>query len=242
MDEGWTRWVLEQYEFPFINLNNQDIKEGSFRGAVDVLLFPNVGPSIIREGEPDSPWAKQSWSPLPPEYSGGIAPEGEEEIKKWIQAGGTVVALDSSTSYFIELFGLPVSNVLDGLEEGYFSAPGTMLKLLVDPEHPVGFGMRAEEAAYFADSVAFQTRVPDPRFDRRVIARYPDDHADIPISGYIKQAELLERRAAVVEYRVGEGRVVLIGFRSQHRAQTVRTFKLLFNSLYLPGLQKVARE
>ena len=75
-----------------------------------------------------------------------------------------------------------------------------------------------------------------------MIARYPDDEADIPVSGYIKGADLLERRAAVVEYRVGEGRVVLIGFRPQHRAQTVRTFKLLFNSLYLPGLEKVTSE
>jgi len=242
MDEGWTRWILEQYDFPFVNLNNQDVKEGSFRGAVDVLLFPDVGASIITKGEPDSPWAMQSWAPLPPEYSGGIAPEGEEEIKKWVEAGGTVVAMDSSTNYFIELFGLPVSNVLDGIEEGQFSAPGTMVRMLVDVDHPVGFGMRPEEVAYFADSAAFQTRVPDPRFGRRVIARYPDDEADIPVSGYIKGAALLERRAAVVEYRVGEGRVVLIGFRPQHRAQTVRTFKLLFNSLYLPGLEKVTSE
>jgi len=240
MDEGWTRWVLEQYEFPFINLNNDDIKEGSFRGAVDVLLFPDVSSSIIGKGEPDSPWAKQFWAPLPAEYSGGIAPEGEDEIRKWVEAGGTVVAMDSSTAYFIELFGLPVSNVLEGIEEEVFSAPGTMLRMLVDVDNPVGFGMRPEEVAYFAGSAAFQTRVPDPRFERQVIARFPDHEADIAVSGYIKGAELLERRAAVVEYRVGEGRVVLIGFRPQHRAQTVRTFKLLFNSLYLPGLEKVS--
>ena len=242
MDEGWTRWVLEQYDFPYINLNNQDLKEGSFRGAADVLLFPDVSSSIITKGEPDSPWAKQFWAPLPPEYSGGIAPEGEEEIKKWVEAGGTVVAIDSSANYFIELFGLPVSNVLDGLDESQFSAPGTMVRLLVDVDHPVGFGMRPEEVAYLADSAAFQTRVPDPRFGRQVIARYPDDDTDIPVSGYIEGAELLERRAAVVEYRVGEGRIVLIGFRPQHRAQTVRTFKLLFNALYLPGLELVTSD
>ena len=164
MDEGWTRWILEQYDFPYINLNNQDIKEGSFRGAADVLLFPDVSSSIITKGEPDSPWAKQFWTPLPPEYSGGIAPEGEEEIKKWVEAGGTVVAMDSSANYFIELFGLPVSNVLDGLDDSQFSAPGTMVRLLVDIDHPIGFGMRSEETAYFADSAAFQTRVPDPPF------------------------------------------------------------------------------
>ena len=92
--------------------------------------------------------------------------------------------------------------------------------------------MRDDEAIYFADSPAFKTRVPDPRFDRHVVARYPDHVRDILLSGYLEGGEILERRAAVVEYRVGEGRVVLIGFRAQHRGQPLRTFKLLFNALY----------
>jgi hypothetical protein len=74
--------------------------------------------------------------------------------------------------------------------------------------------------------------VPDPRFERDVVARYPDDDKDILISGYLEGGDLLEKRAAVVDFRVGDGRVILIGFRAQHRAQPVRTFKLLFNTLY----------
>jgi hypothetical protein len=92
--------------------------------------------------------------------------------------------------------------------------------------------MLPEEIVYFADSPAFRTRVPDPRFERNVIARYPDDDKDILVSGYLEGGELLEKRAAMVEFSVGEGRVILIGFRAQHRAQPLRTFKLLFNTLY----------
>ncbi len=113
-----------------------------------------------------------------------------------------------------------------------------MLRLRVDNTHPIAYGMRETEAAYFASSPAFQTRVPDARFDRRVIATYPEHEDQILVSGYLKGAELLEKRAAVVELKVGQGRVVLIGFRAQHRAQPHRTFKLLFNSLYLPGLKE----
>jgi len=102
----------------------------------------------------------------------------------------------------------------------------------MDMESPLSFGMRPEEIVYFADSPAFRTRVPDPRFGRKVIARYPDNEKDILISGYLEGGEWLEKRAAVVEIEVGEGRVILIGFRAQHRAQPVRTFKLLFNTLY----------
>jgi glutamine amidotransferase-like uncharacterized protein len=115
-----------------------------------------------------------------------------------------------------------------------------MLRLLVDTEQPLAYGMRSVEAGYFSNSRAFSTRLPGSRFDRRVVATYPEHEEDILVSGFLKGAELLERRAAVVDFKVGEGRVVLIGFRAQHRAQPHRTFKLLFNALYLPKLEKVA--
>ncbi len=260
MDEGWTRWLLEHYEFPFVNLSNEELRSGEFAAKVDVLLFPDVSKSIIASGKPsgDGPRARR-FSPLPPEYAGGIddapkksqadaeqkkgkraakeAGEGSEKkggqrIKEWVEAGGTVVALDSSSEYFIDLFSLPVENALAKASRESFECPGCMLRIDVDTTHPLGFGLRAEEAAYFARSPAFQTRVPDARFGRHVVARYPDDERDILISGYLKGGELLEKRAAVVEVTVGEGRVVLIGFRAQHRAQPHRTFKLLFNALY----------
>jgi hypothetical protein len=251
MDEGWTRFVLEDYEFPLATISNEKIRSGEFTTEVDVLLFPDVSPSIIAEGKP----AKESryrrwWTPMPPEYSGGIdtLPEpddkakkkkdevkktkGGERIKKWVKAGGTVVALDSSSQYFIDLFKLPVSNTLDKASRDTFNCPGSSLRVLMNMESPLSFGMRPVEVVYFAGSPAFRTRVPDPRFERTVIARYPDDDKDILVSGYLEGGELLEKRAAVVEFSVGEGRVILIGFRAQHRAQPLRTFKLLFNTLY----------
>ncbi len=251
MDEGWTRFVLEQYEFPLTTISNEQIRSGEFIDDVDVLLFPAVSPSIISTGEPaKGTRSYRRWSPMPPKYAGGIdtTPEpdaaakkrkddgkpikGGERIKKWVEAGGTVVALDSSSQYFIDLFELPVNNVLAKIDGDDFNCPGSTLRVEMNMESPLSFGMQAEEAIYFGDSPAFQTRVPDPRFERTVVARYPDDDKDILLSGYLEGGNLLEKRAAVVEIEVGKGRVILIGFRAQHRAQPVRTFKLLFNTLY----------
>jgi hypothetical protein len=250
MDEGWTRFVLENYEFPLASISNEKIRSGEFAREVDVLLFPDVSPSIISIGEPDrSSSYRRWWTPMPPEYSGGIdtapKPDGEEKkkdearktrggerIKKWVEAGGTVVALDGSSQYFIDLFELPVTNVLDKVSRSEFNCPGSSLRVNMNLESPLSFGMRAEEVVYFSNSPAFRTRVPDPRFGRTVIARYPDDDKDILVSGYLEGGERLEKRAAVVEYSVGKGRVILIGFLPQHRAQPLRTFKLLFNTLY----------
>ena len=249
MDEGWTRFLLESYEFPFVTLTNEQMRSGEFADAVDVLLFSDVSSDIIATGRPGGDDSHRAWSPLPPPYTGGIdqwppedgsAAEGQEKkakggerIKKWVEAGGTVVALDSSSEYFIDLFDLPVTNVLDKVSRDRFNCPGSSLRVLMNGENPLSFGMRKDEVVYFASSPAFRTRVPDPRFRRAVIARYPEDVRDILVSGYLEGGELLENRAAAVEFSVGKGRVILIGFRAQHRAQPLRTFKLLFNALYV---------
>jgi len=253
MDEGWTRWVLERYDFPMVNLSNEQIRSGEFADTVDVLIFPDVEPGIIAEGVPEEDPYRGRFVPLPPEYSGGIdvwqdaddatdakrtsaaAPAkttGGRRIKEWVEAGGTVVALDSSTDYVIDLFDLPVTDVLADAGSKSFLCPGSTLRVEVDTVHPLGWGMRREEAVYFADSPAFKTSVPDPRFDRTVVARYPEHERDILLSGFLEGGEILERRAAAVEVTIGEGRIVLIGFRAQHRGQPLRTFKLLFNALY----------
>ena len=242
MDEGWTRYLLERYGFAYENLSNEQLRDGSFRKAVDVVLLPDVAADILERGEPGSAQARRTTTPLPPPYAGGIGREGGDRLRRWVEEGGTLVALDSAAQYAIDLLELPVRDVLDGVPEEDFNAPGSLLRLHLDTGHPLGYGLAAEEAAYFADSPAFETSVPDARLERRVVARYPDDAADLLVSGYVAGGELLERRAAVVELRVGKGRVVLIGFRPQHRAQTHRTFKLLWNALYLATARETQLE
>jgi len=240
IDEGWTRFLLEQYHFPFENLDNEALKKGTFRGKVNVILLPSEAADILEKGEPASEEIRRVWDPLPAPYAGGIGADGGEKLKKWIEEGGTLVALDESADYVIHLLGLPVRNVLERVSTKDFHAPGSMLRIRLDTEHPLSHGMLSEEAAYFADSPAFQTSPPNARFSRRVVASYPEAAEDILISGYLKGAERLEKKAAVVDFQVGKGRVVLIGFRAQHRAQPHRTFKLLWNALYLAGMEEGA--
>ncbi|HZF07482.1 MAG TPA: M14 family metallopeptidase [Thermoanaerobaculia bacterium] len=236
VDEGWTRFVLERYGFPFENLSTEQMKTAAYRGKMEVLLLPSIEKEVIELGAPSLAGGKGVGSPMPPPYSGGLGKEGGEKLRAWVEEGGTVVALDESTDYVIDLLGLPVKNVLGKVPREQFNCPGSLLKVVFDPTHPLSWGMETEEAAFFADSQAFETRPPDSRFERRVVATYPDDAKDILLSGYLLGGKLLERRAAVVDFKVGKGRVILIGFHPQHRAQPHATFKLLFNALALPGL------
>jgi hypothetical protein len=138
---------------------------------------------------------------------------------------------------------LPVRNVLAGASErgravqtADFNIPGSLLRVYVDQKHPVGYGMPSEIAAFFDGPIAFQTSSPGPDVQRSVIAWYPDDAKDILISGYAHGAERLERKAAAVSFTRGKGKIVMFGFRVQHRAQTDGTFQMLFNAICWAGM------
>ncbi len=229
MDEGWTRLLLDRYEFNHRPLHNDDLRKGRL-GDVDVIVLPDLQAAAIRDGVTGG---RSGGETMPPEYRGGLGQEGGEALKRWVEGGGTLVAINTATEYAIELCGLPVSNALAGVGRERFSAPGTSLRVLLDTTHPLTWGMRAEEVVYADESPAFATRLPEPGRSRHVVARYPEDRRDILVSGYLRGEELLARRAAAVEVGVGKGKVLLLGFKPANRAQTHRTFKLLFNAFYL---------
>jgi len=234
MDEGWTRFVLERYGFEPKSLTNADMKAKAYEGALDAVVFADVSKEIILEGKPDPERARR-FRPMPPEYQGGIGKEGAEALKAWVQSGGTLVTMGSSCDFAIEALSLPVTNVLEKTPSDEFACPKAMLALDVDSAHPLAWGMRPREAGCFAAKVAFRTSLPFGNVDRRVVASYPERKEDILVSGYLKGAEKIAGLAAAVEVTVGKGRVVLIGFAPQNRAQTHRTFKLLFNALVPRG-------
>ena len=166
----------------------------------------------------------------PPEYRSGIGEEGVEGLKKFVEAGGTLVCFDGACELAIKRFELNLKDMLDGVPSKEFFCPGSTLHACVDVTHPAAYGMPADGLVFFWNSRAFEI-IPSGDNDKyEVVASYPD--RDILESGWLIGEEKLRRRAAMVVVRHGEGRIVLIGFRPQHRCQTHGTFKLVFNSLY----------
>ena len=93
-------------------------------------------------------------------------------------------------------------------------------------------GMPEETAIFIDHPIAFETTAPGNEMQRWVLATYPDDARDILLSGWIAGEEKLTRKAAAVAMTYGKGRIVLLGFRPQHRGQTHATFPMIFNALY----------
>jgi len=233
MDEGWTRYVLDDAGIRYRTLRNKQIsnpkgKQG-LNNEFDVILLPSENRHLIVNGEPapDSPW-KRYYTALPPKYAGGIGKKGVNALKEFVSRGGHIVSLNNSTGLILEEFKPPARNVLQGVEQAKFFCPMSILEVEVDNHHPLGLGMPAKAAVVFADSPAFSTWIPRGMWERRVVARYP--RREILMSGWLLGESHLARRAALVDLKYNKGRIVLVGFRAQSRAQSHGTYKFLFNA------------
>ena len=229
IDEGWTRFVFEQQaEVEYQTLHDADVKAGSLRASFDAIVLPDQTAKQLREGH--APGA------MPPEYVGGLGPEGVHALKAFVQEGGTLVALDTACDFVIAELGLLVKNTLadqgphgeDEDEEasgGTFYSPGAILETRVEGGSALGHGLPASTPVWFESSPAFDVK------SGRVVLRYP--HANPLLSGWLLGAEQLYGKAALVEVSVGRGKVVLFGFRPQYRGQSWATYVPLLNALYL---------
>jgi hypothetical protein len=231
MDEGWTRFVLEQYGFEPKTLDNKTLRAGGLSAAFDAIVLPDVTKEVIATGKPKRDEGAMRYFPeLPAEYAGGLEKEGAAALKDFVEKGGTLVTLSSSTDYLIDELALPVRNALARASD--FAIAGSLLRVEVASGHPVTYGLPREVAVFQDETLAFDTALPGPEMERRVLATYPAAPQDVLLSGWMKGPEAITRKAAAVALTYGKGRVVLLGFRAQHRAQTPGTFPFLFNALY----------
>jgi hypothetical protein len=223
MDEGWTRWVLEQYEFNLTSVHNADIRAGKLRQRFDAIILADQDPRAIVDGF-DAPAIR-------PEYRGGIGEAGLDNLKQFVAEGGTLVAMGNACDLAIEKLPIPVRDLKKGLTRDQHFAPGAILRLEVDTQHPLGYGVAADTYGFYINSPFFSIVEGFSSQRTSVVARYPN--TNVIASGWLKGEELMAGRAAVVSIDMNPGRVVLFGLRPQHRAQTHATFPLLFNALYL---------
>ncbi len=234
-DEGWTRWLFEQYEFPFTRVQDAEIRAGELGKKFDVLVLPSLTPQAIVEG--------RATGTIPPRYVGGITDAGVRNIEKFVEEGGTLVTMRGSCNFAMDVLEIPVTDALTGLRpprrrsgpatrasEVQFACPGSILRMNFDPEHPVTYGMPEEAPAMFYRSTAFNIASSFDGNTPKVISKYP--RKSLLMSGYIKGEEHLQGKAAAVDVPLGKGRVIMLGFGVKQRAQPHGTFKLLFNSLY----------
>ena len=212
MDEGWTRWLLEQFGFAYTSLRVPDIQAGNLRQRFDAIVFPD---ELVRERDDYSPR-------MPPEYQGTLGDKGAAALREFATAGGTLIFLNRSTDYAIDKLGVKARSVTRGVSNRDYYAPGSLLNAKLDKHHRLAYGLPEDVTIWSEQSPAWET-------EETTVARYPQ--SGVLASGWLLGEKVIAGRSALVDAKMGAGHVVLFGMRPQYRAQSYLTFKLFFNAL-----------
>ena len=238
MDEGWTRWLFDFFDFPYKDVTNADLQAGDLKTKYDVIIFPDQNANAILNG-----YRKGT---MPDEYTGGVGASGVAAIKQFANSGGTVLCFNHAAQFCAAQLGADAKNVLSGRvanagdefggglgggnprgnagagSAGDFYSPGSLLNVKLDLSSPLTRGLPEDITIWSEQSPAFAT-------SQQSVATYPA--TDILASGWLLGPKLIANKSAIIDAKVGEGHVVLYGMRPQYRAQSYQSFKLLFNAL-----------
>jgi hypothetical protein len=218
MDEGWTRYIFDTFNVPYTSVRDADMRQGALSSKFDALILTSQAATQIINGN--------GVGTMPQEYTGGITEAGVKHLKEFVNNGGMLICFDNACDMAIKEFNLPLKNTLEGVRSSEFYCPGSIVALDVDNKHPIASTLPASVPAYFINSSAY-TATSDANV--RVIARYAKNN--LLLSGWLLGEDRLSGQIALAEVNVGKGRIVLFGFRPQHRGQAWATLPFIWNAL-----------
>ena len=235
MDEGWTRWVLEQFEFPYLTVMDADIRAGALKDKLDVLVLPTdkremmLGPLDFASKDARTAGQIKRFGNCPPEFRSGFGAEGAKAIAEFVAQGGRVVAMDEAYKLVAEACGLNLRNAVESAGPKRYLTKGATLWTCVDTGNPLAYGQPAKTLIQSWDSPVFEITETFMPEDYEAVVTFPE--RELLQSGWLLGEELIAGKQALVRVKHGRGDVVFIGFRCQNRGQTHGTFKFLFNAL-----------
>jgi hypothetical protein len=232
IDEGWTRWVLEQYGFSLTPVHPEDFKT-ALGEKIDVLILADDARVPIAPGASGAEGAGRASGAasgrggvVRPEYGYQLTAGDLQGFEQFVRAGGTLVCLSNASTFAIQQLKLPVRNVVAGLRPEEFFLRGSIVEVTTDPAHPVMAGMPDKAMVFVDGSPVFE---PQNGFTGTVLARYEESGSPLQ-SGYLIGEQYLQGKAAALDVPLDAGHVVLIGFRPEWRGQSFGTFRVLFNA------------
>jgi Zinc carboxypeptidase len=246
MPSGQIRWLFEQFEFPYEIVRPQELDAGNLKSKYDVLVFTD---GAAHFGAAPAPGGNRNRQPdaesIPEKYRSWLGmitvDKTIPQIKQFVAAGGSVVTIGSSTSMG-QLLDVPVSSYLTAvgrdekehaLTAEQFYVPGSLLTAHIDNADPLAFGMPETADVLFDNSPVFKLSPDAESQNAHAVAWYKGPN--ILHSGWAWGQTYLDGGTAIVDYKSGNGRVMLLGPEVAFRAQPHGTFKFLFNGVYLGG-------
>ena len=215
MDEGWTRWLFDDFGFTYTTLHDADVQSGGLRQKFDTIILPDQSAQQIANGHRPGT--------MPPEYCGGLGEKGAAALKQFANEGGTLIFFNHASDYATEILGANARNLLRGVATKDFYSPGSLLNVSLDTKSPLAYGMPREITIWSEQSPTWEADAG------QVVARYPSNR--LLASGWLLGEKYLAGKAAVLDMPVGQGHMILFGMRPQYRGQSYQNFKMLFNAM-----------
>ncbi|MDP9323293.1 MAG: hypothetical protein M3P13_06625 [Acidobacteriota bacterium] len=238
---GWVRYTFDRFGIPYDLIYKERVRQGNLRAAYDVIVMPTQ--TATRQAVFQPPAAR----PVPyvkdpkykflgmygesPDITGGMGGEGVEAFAKFLDAGGTLVALGDAVRFPTEL-GLARTVDASGSTSRDFYAPRPIVSAeVLRLDHPVFYGYteRIMPIKYLGGPL-MSVGPPD---QSGVLARYVGGDAAV-LSGLMKGADEIRQRPFAVDVPggyTGKGRVVLFANNPIYRWQNHGEFNMVFNAL-----------
>jgi hypothetical protein len=214
MDEGWTRWLFDDFGFSSTTLHDADVQAGGLRAKFDTIVIPDQAAQQIANG--------YRAGAMPPEFCGGIGTKGAAALKEFAAIGGTIIFFNHASDYATEILGVKAKNVLRGVATKDFYSPGSLLNVSLDLKSPLAYGMPEKITLWSEQSPTWDT-------ESGIVAKYPA--SGVLASGWLLGEKYLTGKAALLDVPMGQGHLILFGMRPQYRGQSYQNFKVLFNAL-----------
>ncbi len=223
MDEGWMRWVLDEFGLPYARVRNEMLRAGQLSDFLDVLVLPSLSASSLDRGRaPGS---------APAEFTDGLDPEGAVAVEEFVRAGGRLIAVGSSSAWAVDLFGLPLADAAAADPE--FRCPGSVVRTVPEP-HALTAGLPSSVPVFFSGSQAWELLSEEAEEDGRVLEvllRWAPTRT--LLSGAMVKPEAVAGKPAWLRVGHGLGTIHLFGFRPHYRGWSQAGFQLLFRALVL---------
>lgn len=252
MPSGWTRFLLEKFEFPFTVVYPSTLDAGDLAAKFDVLIFVTGGiPARDPRGPVENPFDPTPGAErIPAEYRERLGSvtiaKTVPQLRRFLEAGGTLLSVGTSTSVAYHS-GLPIVSALteklpDGTERALprekLFIPGSILRVRVDNTNPLAYGVNDKLDVFFDNSPVFRLKPESTLAGVKPVAWFDSDK---PLrSGWAWGQKYLQDGVAIVDAPVGKGRLLLFGPEITFRAQPHGTFKFLFNGIYYGGAENVS--
>jgi hypothetical protein len=229
MPSGWTRWMLEQFDFPFKVIYNSDLASLTLRDKFDVLIFPEGAMGGGKGGGGGGGKGGGGGG-------GGASEVSSKNLKEFVAAGGTILTVGGSTSLGKQ-FGLPVGNHIAGLSREKFSIHSSIVRVKVNPATPLTWGMEEYVDVMFSNNSPVFKLPSDA--DKNGMEKLGWYDGKTPLrSGWAVGQENLDGGIAMIDAKIGKGRLAMFGPQVLFRGQAHSTFKLVFNGIVQAGVKQ----